>query len=203
MVKKLFSAVIAVVMVFSCSIASFADTGSNEGSTYAWTETSEDWSMDAEWNAMTDEQRKSASVEAKARACGLTVSDFELIAAVAYSESDDDIEGYTMVAAVILNRVACQRFTPTVSSVVYRHGQFVSVMNGCLDTYIYSTENSQWGVVLACRRLAEGYYPRDMVYFNSEGYQSYRIDVAEAGGNYFSVDVCNCEYCSGDDFIWG
>lgn len=139
------------------------------------------------WNNTDDEVRKTLPVGVQAHACGMSENEFEYLAQVIEAESDrsDDIEGKILIAAVILNRVADDRFSDSIEAVLNEPGQFSTTSEGqCTINY---TQSSRWAIVEAQRGLAEGEIPEDLLYFNCIGYNmtGYCIPYDYVGGNYF------------------
>ena len=146
-------------------------------------ETGEDWARDRAWASMTDEQRYEAPIEMKARACGMTVEEFDLISRVVYAESDrSSFEGMVLIALVLFNRVEDSRFEDTITDVCYESGQFQVVENGAIWS-TGRTNQSDWAVIEAHSRIAEGLAP-NVMYFNNSGY-SMGTPYDYVGGNYF------------------
>lgn len=147
-------------------------------------ETAEDWAADRAWFYMTEEQRQEASIELKARAVGMTVEEFDLMSRVVEAESDrsNSIEGRVLIALVLFNRVEDGRFEDTITGVCYEDGQFQVVETGAIWS-VGRTELSDWAVIEAHQRLAEGDAPAVM-YFNNSGY-SYGQAYGYVDGNYF------------------
>ena len=147
------------------------------------TETGEDWSRDRAWHSMTEQQRYEAPIEYKARAVGLTEEEFDLMSRVVYAESDrSSQEGMVLIALVLFNRVEDSRFEDTITDVCYESGQFQVVENGAIWS-AGRTNQSDWAIIEAHSRIAEGLAP-SVMYFNNSGY-SLGEPYCYEGGNYF------------------
>lgn len=149
-------------------------------------ETPEDWTADRIWFSMTEEQRMVAPTEIKARAVGLTEEEFDLMSRVIEAESDrsDSIEGRILIALVLFNRQADDRFENTITEVCYEDGQFEVVENGAIWS-VGRTELSDWSIIEAHRWLEEGDSPHVM-FFNNSGY-AYGTAYGYVDGNYFTI----------------
>lgn len=150
-------------------------------------ETPADWQADREWNSMSEEQRYVASVDVKARAVGLTAEEFSFFSACVEAESDrgtseDSQEGRVLIALTIYNRQASESFPDTIDGVLRQNGQFSVVSNGQAAS-VGRTLRSDWAIIEAHRRLAEGTAPHVM-YFNCIGYNGF-TPYALVGDNYF------------------
>ena len=146
-------------------------------------ETGEDWMKDRAWHSMTEEQRYEASIDLKARAVGMTVEEFDLMSRVVYAESDrSSFEGMVLIALVLFNRVEDSRFEDTITDVCYESGQFDVVGNGMIWS-AGRTNQSDWAIIEAHSRIAEGLAP-NVMYFNNSGY-SMGTPYDYVGGNYF------------------
>lgn len=151
------------------------------------TETPADWAADRQWLSMTDEQRYEASVEMKARAVGLTEDEFVFFSACIEAESDrgtsdDSQEGRVLIALTVYNRMESDSFPDTVDGVLRQSGQFSVVSNGQAAS-VGRTHRSDWAIIEAHRRLAEGTAPHVM-YFNCIGYNGF-TPYGYYGDNYF------------------
>lgn len=146
-------------------------------------ETGEDWSKDRAWHSMTEQQRYEAPIEYKARAVGMTVEEFDLMSRVVYAESDrSSFEGMVLIAETIFNRQASASFPDTITGVCYDSGQFQVVETGAIWS-AGRTNQSDWSVIEAHSRIAEGLAP-NVMYFNNSGY-SMGTPYDYVGGNYF------------------
>ena len=147
-------------------------------------ETGEDWAKDRAWASMTDEQRYEAPIEMKARACGMSVEEFDLISRVVEAESDrsSSIDGRILIALTILNRVESGRWPDTISGVCNQSGQFSVVESGAIWS-VGRTNLSDWAVIEAHQWLAEGDAP-NLIYFNCMGYNG-GTAYCYCDGNYF------------------
>lgn len=148
------------------------------------TETPDDWARDRAWNSMTEEQRYEAPIDLKARSVGLTEDEFELMSRVVEAESDrsDNLEGRVLIALVLFNRVASASFPDNMESVCTQSGQFEVVSNGAIWS-VGRTNLSDYAIIEAHRRIAEGLAP-NVMYFNNSGYD-YGTPYCYEGGNYF------------------
>lgn len=146
-------------------------------------DTAEDYAKDRAWFSMTEEQRQNCTIEFKARACGMTVEEFDLMSRVVYAESDrSSFEGMVLIALVLFNRVEDSRFEDTIIDVCYESGQFQVVENGAIWSAGRTTLSDQ-AVIEAHARLATGEAP-NVMFFNNSGY-GYGTPYAYEGGNYF------------------
>lgn len=115
---------------------------------------------------------------------GMTEDEFVLISSVVEAESDRDsesIEGRTMIAVCILNRVRDSRFPETITGVLTAPGQFSTVRNG--HSVTNRTELSDQAVVAAVNWIEQGDAP-EVLFFNCRGY-NYGEAYGLYGGNYF------------------
>lgn len=150
-------------------------------------ETPQDWNNDRVWSSMTDDQRYEASVELKARAVGLTEEEFRFFSACVEAESDrgssdDSMEGRVLIALTIYNRCESESFPDTVTEVLTQSGQFSVVSNGQAAS-VGRCNRSDWAILEAHRRIAEGEAPHVM-YFNCIGYNGF-TPYGYYGDNYF------------------
>lgn len=118
----------------------------------------------------------------------MTEDEFVLISSVVEAESNRDpenIEGRTMIAVCILNRVRDSRFPNTVTGVLTAPGQFSTVRGG--HSVTSRTDLSDQAVIEAYNWIEQGDAP-EVLYFNCRGYflgiEAYDL----VGGNYFSCD---------------
>lgn len=118
----------------------------------------------------------------------LEQSEFELLSSVVEAESNRDpenIEGRTMIAVCILNRVRDSRFPDTVTGVLTAPGQFSTVRGG--HSVTSRTELSDQAVIEAYSWIEQGDAP-EVLFFNCIGYFSGIEPYACIGNNYFSCD---------------
>ena len=118
----------------------------------------------------------------------LEQSEFELLSSVVEAESNRDpenIEGRTMIAVCILNRVRDSRFPDTVTGVLTAPGQFSTVRGG--HSVTSRTELSDQAVIEAYNWIEQGDAP-EVLYFNCRGYFNGIEAYDLVGGNYFSCD---------------
>lgn len=114
-------------------------------------------------------------------------SEFELLSSVVEAESDrsENIEGRTMIAVCILNRVRDSRFPNTVTGVLTAPGQFSTVRGG--HSVTNRTELSDQAVIEAYNWIEQGDAP-EVLFFNCRSYFSGIEPYDLVGGNYFSCD---------------
>lgn len=152
-------------------------------------EVAQDWGNDRIWNAMSDEQRYEASTELKARSVGMTEEEFIFFSSVVEAESDrcydeESMENRVLIALTIYNRVESSSFPDSISGVLNQSGQFSVVSSGrCWS--VGRTNRSDWAILEAHRRLAEGDAPHVM-FFNCVGYNN-GTPYAYVGDNYFMI----------------
>lgn len=118
----------------------------------------------------------------------MTEDEFVLISSVVEAESNRDpenIEGRTMIAVCILNRVRDSRFPDTVTGVLTAPGQFSTVRGG--HSVTNRTELSDQAVIEAYNWIEQGDAP-EVLYFNCIGYFSGIEPYDCIGNNYFSCD---------------
>lgn len=118
----------------------------------------------------------------------MTEDEFVLISSVVEAESNRDpenIEGRTMIAVCILNRVRDSRFPNTVTGVLTAPGQFSTVRGG--HSVTSRTELSDQAVIEAYNWIEQGDAP-EVLYFNCIGYFSGIEPYECVGNNYFSCD---------------
>ena len=117
----------------------------------------------------------------------LEQSEFELLSSVVEAESDrsENIEGRTMIAVCILNRVRDSRFPNTVTGVLTAPGQFSTVRGG--HSVTNRTELSDQAVIEAYNWIEQEDAP-EVLYFNCIGYFGGIEPYACIGNNYFSCD---------------
>lgn len=150
-----------------------------------------------QWNSVTDEQRYYFDVEVKAAAVGLSVKDYKFFRDVVECESvgGDNIEDRILVACTIINRVNDGRFGKSLFEILTRPGQFHCVtQDEETEEYIVAGSGSlesEWAIIEAYRRVADGTVPTDMLYFNSIGFDKHKFDYAYVGGNYYSTETPN------------
>lgn len=147
-------------------------------------ETPDDWAKDKAWLNMTYEQRYTAPVEYKARACGLNIDDYILISSVVEAESDrgENIDGRILIAETILNRVNSKEYPNNIHDVCHQAGQFSVIGNGSAQR-IGRTNKSDWAVIEAIKEINTGNAPHVM-YFNCIGYNGF-TPYGYVDGNYF------------------
>lgn len=153
-------------------------------------ESAEEWAIDRQWNSMTEEQRYEASVEVKARAVGLSEEEFIFFSSVVEAESDrgyseESMENRVLIALTIYNRQDSEEFPDTISGVLSQSGQFSVVSNGRAVS-VGRTEMSDWAIIEAHRRIAEGDAPHVM-FFNCVGFISGYEPYGCVGDNYFMI----------------
>ena len=118
----------------------------------------------------------------------MTEEEFILISSVVEAESNRDpesIEGRTMIAVCILNRVRDSRFPNTVTGVLTAPGQFSTVRGG--HSVTSRTDLSDQAVIEAYNWIEQGDAP-EVLYFNCIGYFGDIEPYACIGNNYFSCD---------------
>lgn len=117
----------------------------------------------------------------------LEQSEFELLSSVVEAESDrsESLEGRTMIAVCILNRVRDSRFPNTVTGVLTAPGQFSTVRGG--HSVTSRTELSDQAVIEAYNWIEQGDAP-EVLYFNCRSYFGGIEPYDLVGGNYFSCD---------------
>ena len=118
----------------------------------------------------------------------MTEEEFILISSVVEAESNRDpenIEGRTMIAVCILNRVRDSRFPNTVTGVLTAPGQFSTVRGG--HSVTSRTELSDQAVIEAYNWIEQGDAP-EVLYFNCIGYFGGIEPYECVGNNYFSCD---------------
>lgn len=96
--------------------------------------------------------------------------DLELLAALVHAEAgNQDMVGKRLVADVVLNRVASDKFPNTISGVIYDPGQFSPVRNGSLNHALNggTTAEDREAARLA---LVEGRIDTQILYFCAGGY---------------------------------
>lgn len=148
-------------------------------------ETPADWARDRAIISMTDEQLYNASVEYKARACGLSVDEFILLSSVVEAESNrgESLDGRILIAETILNRVNNSTdFPDTITGVCYQPGQFSVISSGAAFS-VGRTARSDWAVIEAVREINQDTAP-NVLYFNCVGY-AYGTPYGYVDGNYF------------------
>lgn len=118
----------------------------------------------------------------------MTEEEFVLISSVVEAESNRDpenIDGRTMIAVCILNRVRDSRFPNTITGVLTAPGQFSTVRGG--HSVTSRTDLSDRAVIEAYNWIEQGDAP-EVLYFNCRGYFSGIEAYDLVGGNYFSCD---------------
>lgn len=118
----------------------------------------------------------------------MTEEEFILISSVVEAESNRDpenIDGRTMIAVCILNRVRDSRFPNTVTGVLTAPGQFSTVRGG--HSVTSRTDLSDQAVIEAYNWIEQGDAP-EVLYFNCIGYFSGIEPYDCIGNNYFSCD---------------
>jgi hypothetical protein len=118
----------------------------------------------------------------------MTEEEFILVSSVVEAESNRDpenIDGRTMIAVCILNRVRDSRFPDTVTGVLTAPGQFSTVRGG--HSVTSRTDLSDQAVIEAYNWIEQGDAP-EVLYFNCRGYFSGIEAYDLVGGNYFSCD---------------
>ena len=120
----------------------------------------------------------------------MTEDEFVLISSVVEAESNRDpenIEGRTMIAVCILNRVRDSRFPNTITEVLCAPGQFSTVNRRTQTAVTSRTEISDQAVIEAYNWIEQGDAP-EVLYFNCRSYFSGIEPYDLVGGNYFSCD---------------
>lgn len=134
----------------------------------------------AVYNTVIDEQNDEEVV------CGDYVGeDLELLAALIHAEAgNQDMTGKRLVADVVLNRVASDKFPNTISGVIYDPGQFSPVRNGSLTRALNggTTADDREAARLA---LVEGRIDTQILYFCAGGY-GYGTPAYRHGAHYYS-----------------
>ena len=111
--------------------------------------------------------------------------DLELLAALVHAEAgNQDMVGKRLVADVVLNRVASDKFPNTISGVIYDPGQFSPVRNGSLTRALNggTTAEDREAARLA---LVEGRIDTTILYFCAGGY-GYGTPAYKHGAHFFS-----------------
>ena len=111
--------------------------------------------------------------------------DLELLAAIIHAEAgNQDMTGKRLVADVVLNRVASDKFPDTISGVIYDPGQFSPVRNGSLNHALNggTTAEDREAARLA---LIEGRVDTQILYFCAGGY-GYGTPAYRHGAHFFS-----------------
>lgn len=126
------------------------------------------------------------TLEEYADLCGMSVEEFELISSVVEAESDrsESLEGRTLIALTILNRVEDNRFPDTITEVLTQRGQFSTVRNG--HSVTERTAYSDRAVLEAVEWMESGNYP-NVEFFNCRGFFSGYPQYELVDGNYFSL----------------
>lgn len=126
------------------------------------------------------------TLEEYADLCGMSVEEFELISSVVEAESDrsESLEGRTLIALTILNRVEDNRFPDTITEVLTQRGQFSTVRNG--HSVTERTAYSDMAVLEAVEWMESGNYP-NVEFFNCRGFFSGYPQYELVDGNYFSL----------------
>lgn len=126
------------------------------------------------------------TLEEYADLCGMSVEEFELISSVVEAESDrsESLEGRTLIALTILNRVEDNRFPDTITEVLTQRGQFSTVRNG--HSVTERTDYSDRAVLEAVEWMESGNYP-NVEFFNCRGFFSGYPQYELVDGNYFSL----------------
>lgn len=156
-----------------------------------------------QWNSVSDEERYYFDINVKAAAVGLTPEDYLFFSRVVECESagGDNFEDRVLVACTIINRVNDGRFGKSLFEILTRPGQFLCVTKEEPEegedegevkyTVGAATLESDWAIIEAYRRIANGDEPTDMLYFNSVGFDRHKYDYVYTGGNYFSTETPN------------
>jgi len=136
------------------------------------------------WGTLTPDERWNVDPHIKAIVCGLEYDEFVLFSATVEAESDrgDDIEGRTLIALTILNRVNSSEFPDTITGVINEPGQFEVVSNGMVWS-VGRTNISDMAIIEAFEWIQSGDAP-NVMYFNATGYV-YGTPYGVYGGNYF------------------
>lgn len=128
-------------------------------------------------------QSDGAEIEAEAEVCTLTQDDEEEIAllmkCVQAEAGNQGFRGKRLVAAVVLNRVASEKFPNTINEVVYQKGQFAVAWNGALNKAEVDEET-----MLACRIELAHRSNEEILYFNNSPQVSGKF-AFKYGGHWF------------------
>lgn len=190
--------VLSIFLSFVMLIASPSIATSAQFISYSKTE----MKYEMMWTNATDYERYNMSTAVKAYACGLSYYDFVFFAKVVEGEgynNYDDITDKVLVACTVLNRVSCESWPTTrVISTLKRPGQFEVVNSETGECNHRRSLDSEWAIVEAYRLVGNGSISCHMVYYNAIGFTGYSrsfIDYAYFGGNYFSLEECQCDSC--------
>lgn len=132
---------------------------------------------------------EATSIEQRAEMVGLEVEEFVLFSSVVEAESNrsqEDNSGRIMIAVCIWNRASEDHpeFGNTVTAVLTQRGQFSTVRGG--QSVTNRTDLSDQAVIEAYEWIQEGTAP-EVLYFNCQGFFSWREPYQCVGGNYFSL----------------
>ena len=138
------------------------------------------------WDNLSDTEQSEAATEVKAYLSDMTEEEFELMSAVVEAESDrsQSMEGKTLIALTILNRVESSEFPNSITGVITQSGQFQVYYEG---TYKQTgrTKTSDKAVVEAAFLLHQDH--PNVIYFNSIGYNHLGTPYDYVDGNYFET----------------
>ena len=138
------------------------------------------------WHSLSEEKQSETSTEAKAWLADMSVEEFELLSAVVEAESDrsESMDGKTLIALTILNRVESGSFPNTISKVIKQSGQFQVYYEGTYKKTGRTDTSDRACVEAAIWHRTE--HP-NVIYFNSIGYNHLGTPYDYVDGNYFET----------------
>ena len=146
---------------------------------------------------LSEKQMKKLSLADKAAAVGISVKSFKNFTSVINHEAGTQMEDKILVAAVIWNRVRCEKFPNSVNKVINQSGQFYDISKDKSGSY--KDKKAQLAILIAYKRLKKKQIPHNLLFFNSISYNTKnkkRYKPYKHYGNYFLKDsYCWCDWC--------
>ncbi len=146
---------------------------------------------------LSEKQMKKLTLNQKAKAVGLSVKAFKNMTSVINHEAGTQMEDKILVAAVIWNRVRCEKFPNSVNKVINQSGQFYDIKKDKSGSW--EDKKAQLAILIAYKRLKKKQIPHNLLFFNSISYNTKnkrRYKPYKHYGNYFLKDsYCWCDWC--------
>ncbi len=113
----------------------------------------------------------------------IRLGDMELLAQLVEAEAGNQcLEGKVLVAEVVLNRVASDKFPNTVEEVIFQDRQFEVTRNGAFEKAAYNMQESDYEAV---ELAVSNHEHKDVLYFSAGSYVKGCKHLFKLGAHYF------------------
>lgn len=142
--------------------------------------------LKSSYYSLDDETKEQIPTEIKAWCVEMDVETFRFFSSVVEAESNrgPGLEGRTLIALTILNRVDSSNWPNTIEEVIKQSGQFQVYYEGTYKV-VGGSDLSDLAIMEAVK-WAEEEHP-NVIYFNSIGYFPGHTPYKYVDGNYFSL----------------